>query len=49
MSVNSLPMKETSIGNILVGDQGHLIYLIPELINCLSTKEPDLRKLCRRH
>ena len=39
---NSLP-KQGGMEDILGGEKGHLIYLMPEIVDCTSTKETDLR------
>jgi len=44
MIPNILPVEEERIEELLNKEKAHLIYLMPELINCISTKEHDLRE-----
>jgi len=41
---NALPKKEgCGIVDLLSGGKAHLIYLMPEIVECISSKETDLR------
>eukprot|EP00826_Nyctotherus_ovalis_P045434 TRINITY_DN5032_c1_g1_i1.p1 TRINITY_DN5032_c1_g1~~TRINITY_DN5032_c1_g1_i1.p1 ORF type:complete len:217 (+),score=76.64 TRINITY_DN5032_c1_g1_i1:81-731(+) len=44
---NSLPAKEGAIIAFLKGGKAHLIYLMPEIVECITTKEPELRSVLK--
>lgn len=33
---------------MVTGEKAHLIYLMPNIINCIATKESDLRNAVRK-
>ena len=41
---NALPKKEGGIADLLGGGKAHLVYLMPEIVECISSKEGDLRE-----
>ena len=41
---NSLPKQKSNIPELVAKEKVHLIYIMPSIIECLSTKEGDLRK-----
>jgi len=43
---DALP-KEGGMTDILRGTKAHLIYLMPEIVDCTKTKEPDLIEACK--
>ncbi len=40
---NALPKREGGIADLLAGSRAHLIYLMPEIVECISSREADLR------
>ncbi len=40
---NALPKREGGIADLLAGGKAHLIYLMPEVVECISSKENDVR------
>jgi len=44
---NSLPAKEGGIIDTLKGGKAHLIYLMPEIVDGITTKEPELRAILK--
>lgn len=41
---NSLPVKEGLANKLLENERSHLIYLMPEFVECISTRENDLKE-----
>ena len=44
---NSLPKKEKGNSELLAGEKAHLIYLMPEVVECMTTKEASLREVIK--
>eukprot|EP00826_Nyctotherus_ovalis_P005930 TRINITY_DN11355_c0_g1_i3.p3 TRINITY_DN11355_c0_g1~~TRINITY_DN11355_c0_g1_i3.p3 ORF type:complete len:109 (+),score=17.29 TRINITY_DN11355_c0_g1_i3:452-778(+) len=44
---NTLPKREKDDNELLKGEKAHLIYLMPELVECMVTKEENLREAVR--
>ena len=40
---NSMGECKSEVAELLAKEKAHLVYLMPEVVECLSTKEPDLR------
>jgi len=38
----SLPKKENGVAEVVNGEKAHLIYLIPDITDCISTKEAGI-------
>ena len=41
---DALPKREGGIADLLAGRRAHLVYLLPEIVECISSREADLRE-----
>ncbi len=41
---DALPRQEGGIADLLAGKRAHLMYLMPEIVECISSREADLRE-----
>jgi len=45
---HALPEHSGKRSELLIGEKAHLIYLMPAILECISTKEEDLRDAIRQ-
>ncbi len=43
ITANSLPQKKEVTRRIFATGKGHLVYLMPEMVECINSKEVELR------
>ena len=40
---NAVPRGTGGMGELLANDRAHLVYIMPAIVDCISTKEGELR------